>query len=86
MEQEIINTILTKCNVQDLSYYPALSVLCAITHFLDMNDYVFNKKRLTSLDGITLQNTNSEIILAILPNQHTIRNLIPLNLLSSQSK
>ena len=68
---------MTMRNVQDLSYYPALSFLCAITHFLYMNDYVFNKKSLTSLEGIALQNTNSEIILAILPNQHTIRNLIP---------
>lgn len=51
MEQEIINTIMTMRNVHGLSYYSTLAFLCAITHFLDMNDFVFNKKKVNKFRG-----------------------------------
>lgn len=51
MEQEIINTIMTMRNVHGLSYYSTLAFLCAITHFLDMNDYIFNKKKVNKFRG-----------------------------------
>lgn len=51
MEQEIIDTILRMRNIEGLSSYSILAFLCAITHFLDMNDYVFNKKKVNKFRG-----------------------------------